>query len=190
MLIIPNTVGLFDSTSSLYGRILLPYGFTQTQAGIAGAILIFAGVGISAIVSPILDRTKAYKTSITIIVPTIAACYTVFIFIPATHSAGALYAICAILGGASFSLMPMVLELLTEVTQPVSPEISSIVAWVGGDTLGGVLIIVMNTLRASSAWNGQPQGTMMKGLILQAVLAWVAVPAPLIAIYMKGDRLR
>jgi Na+/melibiose symporter-like transporter len=180
-------VGLFDMTSSIFGQILIPYGFSQTEAGIAGAAEIFGGVVISAIVSPILDRTKAFKFAVRLLIPIIAICYTILIFLPGFRSAAGLYTVCVVLGGASFSLMPMVLELLTQVTHPISPEISSIIAWIGGGTLGGILIIVSNALETSSGWNGQPEGSMIKGLILQAVLAWAALPAALIVVSMKPN---
>lgn len=49
-----------------------PYGFSETEAGIAGGILIVVGLVASAIVSPIIDRTKKYLVTIKLMVPLIA----------------------------------------------------------------------------------------------------------------------
>lgn len=65
-------VGFFNASSSLLNQILGPYGFSETQAGIAGAILIVVGLIASAIVSPVIDRTKKYLFTIKSLVPLIA----------------------------------------------------------------------------------------------------------------------
>ena len=66
-------VGFFNASSSLLNQILEPYGFSETEAGIAGALLIVVGLVTSAVVSPLIDRTKQYVVSIKILVPLIAA---------------------------------------------------------------------------------------------------------------------
>lgn len=169
-------VGLFNSTSSLLNQILSPYGFSETDAGIAGGILIIVGLIASAILSPIIDRTKAYLVALKILVPCIAGCYTALIFMPGLRDIIGPYVVCGLLGAFSFSLLPMALELLSIVTLPVSPEVSSVIAWTGGQTLGAVFIIVMSNLPAA---DGEPSGNMTYGLIFQAAVAWFAVPFPM-----------
>lgn len=73
-------VGFFNASSSLLNQILEPYGFSETEAGIAGALLIIVGLVTSAIVSPLIDRTKQYVLSIKILVPLIAAMVSISIF--------------------------------------------------------------------------------------------------------------
>ena len=46
-------VGFFNATSSLLNQIFEPYGFSETQAGIAGGLLIIVGLIASAVVSPL-----------------------------------------------------------------------------------------------------------------------------------------
>lgn len=81
--------------------------------------------------------------------------------------------ICAILGAASFSLLPLALELAVELTHPVPPEVSAAIFWIGGQFLGGVFVIIMDALRDN---NGVPQFDMVRALIFEGVLACVAVP--------------
>ncbi|KAK0514145.1 hypothetical protein JMJ35_003867 [Cladonia borealis] len=117
-------VGFFNSLSSLLTQILTPYSFSESESGIAGAVLILVGLLSAAITSPVIDRTKAYLPFIRILVPVIAASYLAFIWAPGTRSLVAPFIILAVLGAASFSLVPVALEWLVEVTWPVGPEAS------------------------------------------------------------------
>ncbi|KAL2075830.1 hypothetical protein VTL71DRAFT_773 [Oculimacula yallundae] len=188
MIVIPYAfyVGLFNSISSLINQILQPYSFTEDEAGIGGALLIVVGLVTSAITSPIIDRTKSYLLAIKICVPIIGLCYLAFIWAPQTRILAAPYVILSVLGAASFSLVPIVLEYLIEITHPVAPEVTSTICWTGGQLLGGIFIIVSDALRAPGANDGtaddktdRPPGNMYKTLIFQAVLALVVVPLPL-----------
>ena len=153
---------------------MTPYGFSETESGIAGAVLILVGLVSAAITSPIMDRTKAYLFFIKITVPLIALCYLAFIWAPGTRSLVALYVILAVLGAASFSLVPVGLEWLVEVTWPVGPEAGSTICWTGGQLLGGMFIVVSDALKEGS--EGDPPFTMGKALIFQAVVSAAAVP--------------
>lgn len=165
---------------------LAPYGFSETDAGIAGAILIVVGLVTSAITSPIIDKTKAQLLAIKVCVPIIAICYLAFTWAPGTRSLGAVYAILAILGAASFSLVPVVLEYLIEITHPVSPEVTSTICWAGGQLTGGCFILISDALRDPGKTDGsaddgskRPPGNLYRALIFQTVIAMVAFPLPL-----------
>ena len=134
------------------------------------------GLVAAAITSPIIDRSKRYLLLIKTLVPTIALCYLVFIWAPPAKSLVAPYLICAVLGAASFSLVPVVLEWLCEVTWPVGPEVGSVVCWAGGQFLGAIFIIISDALQDME---GVPQGNMRKALIFQAVISLAVVPAAL-----------
>ncbi|TGO31089.1 hypothetical protein BPAE_0002g01850 [Botrytis paeoniae] len=179
-------VGLFNSISSLINQMLSPYSFSESDAGIAGALLIIVGLVAAAITSPLIDRTKSYLLAIKIQIPILGICYLAFTWAPQTRSLGAIYAILSLLGAASFSLVPVALEYLIEITHPVSPEVTSTIGWSGGQLLGGIFIIVSDRLRAGGVSDGsrddgsvRPPGNMYNALVLQAVLALVVVPLPL-----------
>ncbi len=185
---IPFTVyvGLFNSISSLINQILQPYSFSENDAGIAGALLIVVGLVASAITSPIIDNTKTFLMAIKLQVPVIGISYLAFTWAPQTRDLAAPYAILSILGAASFSLVPVVLEYLIELTHPVSPEVTSTICWTGGQLLGGIFIIISDALRASGPNDGtadnhtdRPPGNMYNALVFQTVLALVVVPLPL-----------
>ena len=176
LLVIPFAVyvGFFNATSTVINQIFSPYGFSETDAGIAGALLIFVGLAAAAIVSPIVDRTKKYSLVVKILVPLIAICYLILIFMPATRTVAGPWAVCAILGATSFALLPCALEYLALVTHPVSPEMTSVVAWSAGQLCGAIFILIMNALKGG--WSGEPKESMTRALVFQAVVSWAAVP--------------
>ena len=170
-------VGFFNSLSSLLTQILTPYGFSETESGIAGAVLILVGLVSAAVTSPLMDRTKAYLPFIKTAVPLIALCYLAFIWAPGTRSLAAPFVILAILGAASFSLVPVALEWLVEVTWPVGPEAGSTICWTGGQLFGAVFIVLSDALKAGG--EADPPFSMAKALIFQAVVSAAAVPCAL-----------
>ena len=186
-------VGLFNAFSSLLNQILYPYGFSEDEAGICGAILIAVGLVTAAIISPILDRTHAYLLGIKLLCPLAALGYLAMVWAPQTRTIAAPYVLSAVLGASSFSLLPIALEYLVEVTFPASPEVSSTICWAGGQIFGGVFIVIMNALkdqrpvdlevvRQSGRTNGggnRPPGNMYDALVFQAVVALIVLPLPL-----------
>lgn len=142
-------------------------------------MLILVGLLSSAIVSPIIDRNHAYLMTIKLLVPVIGLSYLCFIFAPPTKDLPAPYIILAILGAASFSLVPVALEYLVEVTWPASPEVSSVINWTGGQALGAIFIIIMGAMKDTNGKDG-PKNNMQNSLIFEAVLALAVIPLPLL----------
>ncbi|KAI1095624.1 MFS general substrate transporter [Rostrohypoxylon terebratum] len=190
LILIPYAVyvGFFNSISSLLNQIMMPYGFSSDDAGIAGALLIVVGLVASAITSPILDRTKAFLLAIRISVPVIALSYLVFIWMPGTRDIAGPYVVLSILGASSFSLVPVALEFLCELGHPMSPEVTSAIAWAGGQLLGGIFLIVSDALKASET--ADPPENMDHALIFTAVIALAVVPLPLaLGLFGRKDKL-
>jgi FLVCR family MFS transporter 7 len=174
-------VGLFNSLSTLVNNILSPYGFSENDAGIAGALLIVVGLVTAAVTSPLVDRYKKFVLAVKLAVPVIAICYLAFIWAPPTSTTAAPFVIMSILGAASFSLVPVVLEYLCEITYPVSPEVTSTICWSGGQLLGGIFIIISDALTdgPDGGAGGSTPYNMQRALWFQAILAMVVVPLPL-----------
>ncbi|CAN9149357.1 unnamed protein product [Alternaria alternata] len=187
--------GFFNAFTSLLNQILYPYGYTEDEAGICGAVLIVVGLVACAITSPIADKTHAYLLGIKILCPILSAAYLAMIWAPQTRSIAAPYVLSAVLGACSFSLLPIALEYLVEISFPASPEVSSTICWVGGQVFGGIFIVVMNELkdgrpvdleqvqkagRGQAAKGGdQPPGHMFWALVFQAVVCALVLPLPL-----------
>ncbi|CAL5874713.1 uncharacterized protein PFLUO_LOCUS9014 [Penicillium psychrofluorescens] len=172
-------VGFFNSVSSLLNQILSPHGFSETEAGIAGGILIVVGLVVAAIVSPLTDRYKHYLGTTRVLVPIVAASYIGLVFAPGS-SAGIApsYVVMAIMGASSFALLPVVLEYLVEITYPFSPEIGSTICWTGGQLLGACFILIQDALKADAF--AHPPFNMRNALIFSAVVAVVAAPPPMV----------
>lgn len=136
--------------------------------------------------SPLIDRTKSYLLAVRVAVPVIGLCYLVFVWMPGTREGGGVagpWVVLAVLGAASFSLVPVVVEYLVELTHPVSPAVTSTLAWSGGQVLGGVFIVVSGALK-------REDGDMRDALVFHAVLALVAVPLPLcLGLFGRKDKL-
>ncbi|KAI9040959.1 putative cell surface receptor/MFS transporter (FLVCR) [Aspergillus affinis] len=192
LILIPFSVyvGFFNSVSSLLNQILSPYAFSETEAGIAGGILIVVGLISSAIISPITDRFKHYLGTIRVLVPIVAICYIALIFAPPSPLGIApSYVVLAILGAASFALLPVVLEYLVEITYPFSPEIGSTICWTGGQLLGAIFILVQDALKAGG--QASPPLNMQNALIFSAVVAVIAAPFPIcIGLFGRDVRRR
>ncbi|KAH8697618.1 putative cell surface receptor/MFS transporter [Talaromyces proteolyticus] len=171
-------VGFFNSVSTLINQILYPYGFSETEAGIAGGVLIVVGLVASAIVSPINDRYKKYLLVIRICIPIHAISYIALYFAPSSpFGIAPSIVVCGLLGASAFSILPVVLEFLVEITYPYSPEISSTLLWMGGQLLGGIFTIIQSELKAGQDAN--PPLNMKRALIFSAVIACVAAVFPL-----------
>jgi hypothetical protein len=117
------------------------------------------------------------------------------IWAPQMRTIAAPYVLSAVLGACSFSLLPIALEYLVEISFPASPEVSSTICWVGGQVFGGIFIVVMNELKdgrpvdleqVQKAGRGQaakggdrPPGHMFWALVFQAVVCALVLPLPL-----------
>lgn len=186
-------VGFFNAFSSLLNQILYPYGYSEDEAGICGAVLILVGLVTAAVSSPIFDRTHAYLAGIKILCTLIAIAYLGLIWAPQTRGLPAPYVLAGIEGAASFSLLPIALEYLVEITFPASPEVSSTIVWAGGQLLGGIFIVIMNALKdqrdvdlkkvremgRGQGGGDRPPGNMYDALIFQGALALCILPLPL-----------
>ncbi|PFH57131.1 hypothetical protein XA68_15482 [Ophiocordyceps unilateralis] len=181
-------VGFFNSFSSLLNQIMVPYGFTNDEAGIGGAILIFVGLVFAAVSSPLIDRTKAFVLALKILLPLIALCYVIFIWMPETRRLAGPYIVVALLGAASFASLPVALEFLTEVSYPLSPEVTSTIAWAGGQLLGAVFILISGAL--ADGPDAHPPGNLKRALIFQGVIAAAACPLPLfLGLFGRRDKV-
>jgi FLVCR family MFS transporter 7 len=186
-------VGLFNAFSSLLNQILYPYGYTEDEAGICGAVLIVVGLVVAAVTSPVVDRTHAYLLSIKVLCPLVAVSYLAMTWAPQTRTIVAPYLLSAVLGASSFGLLPIALEYLVEITFPASPEVSSTFCWAGGQMFGAIFVVVMDALKdgravdlekvseggKTASGGTRPPGNMYRALVFQAVVAMMVLPLPL-----------
>ena len=134
---------------------------------------------------------RSYLTAIRVTIPIIGLSYLAFIWMPMTHDSGGLagpYVVLALLGAASFSLMPVALEFLVELTHPISPEVTSTLALGGGQLLGGIFVVVSGALKAGD--DGDPPLNMHRALVFTAVISMLAVVPPLcLGLFGRADKV-
>lgn len=181
-------VGFFNSLSSLLNQMLTPYGYTDDEAGIGGAVLIVVGLVVAAVASPLIDRTKKFLLAIKVLVPLIALSLLIFLWMPETRSIPGPYIALALLGASAFSLLPIALECLIELSHPLNPAVTSTVAWAGGQLFGAAFVLISDALVASEDAN--PPKNMKNALIFQAVIAVAVVPLALsLGMFGRGDKV-
>lgn len=156
---------------------MYPYGYTESEAGIAGALLILVGLVSAAVSAPLIDRYKVYLSYIKLATTLTALSYLIMVWAPPSRTLAYPYVVLSILGAASFGLMPVALEFLAEISYPQGPEVGSTVSWTGGQFLGGIFVIVEDALKGGA--NADPPYNMSRALIFQAVMALMVLPLPL-----------
>lgn len=169
-------VGLFTSFSSLLSQTLSPFSFSDQEAGIGGAILIVTGVFAAIITSTIIDRTKAFLPTIRAMIPVAGICYLVYVWLPEIRSAVGLYIVLGILGASSFSILPVALEYLVDLSYPVSLEVTSVIVWFAGQGLGACFILICSALQANG--EATPPLNLKWASIFQAITAIIVIPLP------------
>lgn len=165
-------VALFNALATLLEQITGYFGFTNIQAGIISAVLVVFGLVVSAVMAPVLDRTGAYKVPIMVSALALGISYISLIFVIRPISSGIFILVvvfAGVIGAASLTVLPLVLELASDVTFPVRPELSASMLWMAGQLLSGIVIVVMDALR-------ERDGRYTHALVFMAVLAAVPVP--------------
>ncbi|KAG2221677.1 hypothetical protein INT45_002715 [Circinella minor] len=155
--------GLFSTVTSLLAQILLPYGISEDDAGLAAVALIVAGI-VGAVSSGIfIDKTGKHVWILRAFVPVAGFMYLALLFVVKPDNYGAIVGICAIMGFCTFSLLPVALELSVECSYPVSESISSPSLWLCSQILAFVFTVSMDALRDP---NGDPPENMRRALIM------------------------
>ncbi|RKP04757.1 major facilitator superfamily domain-containing protein, partial [Thamnocephalis sphaerospora] len=168
-------VGVFSALTGLLNNIVIPYGYSEDDAGIFGAVTILAGLVGAAIVSVFIDKTAKHKPTVRATLPFTMATFIGLIFAVRSDSFEVIIVLMAMVGLFCFSLLPVGLELSVECTYPVPEASSTGLLWMAGQAIALVTQLVMNVLRDDEgADHGQdpllPPGNMRNALILLAAL--------------------
>ncbi|RUS32386.1 major facilitator superfamily domain-containing protein [Jimgerdemannia flammicorona] len=166
-------VGLFSAFSTLLNQIVVPYGYSDDDAGIFGAIMVVAGLIGAGLAGPFVDRTKQHKLFAKIIMPVMAIVYIVFIFVVGGNNYAAIAVMSALIGLTSFSLLPVALELGVESTYPISESTSSSILWGAGELFTVIFLVINDGLRQPDGV-GSPPRNMRNALIFDGVLCALA----------------
>ncbi|KAJ7346561.1 major facilitator superfamily domain-containing protein [Mycena albidolilacea] len=152
----------------LTGEILQPVGYSSDTAGFMGATLILSGILAAVVTAPLFDRVFTSHLAITAksLVPILAVAWLCFIWVVKPNNAGAVYALCAIVGIASITMLPVALELACEITR--NADGSSALLWFACNSFAIIFILVEGALRAGP--NANPPLNMRNALIFNGVV--------------------
>ncbi|KAJ7725873.1 major facilitator superfamily domain-containing protein [Mycena maculata] len=152
----------------LTAEILQPVGYSSDTAGFMGAVLLLSGIVAAIVSAPIFDRVFTTHLAITskFLVPVLGAAWLSLIWAVKPHNTGGLYAICALIGVASVTLLPVALELACEITR--NADGSAALLWFACNGFAVIFILAEGALRAGP--DAIPPLNMHRALIFNGTI--------------------
>ncbi|KAJ7358488.1 major facilitator superfamily domain-containing protein [Mycena albidolilacea] len=169
----------------LSGEILHPLGYSAGSAGLMGATLILSGIVAALVSAPLFDRVLTSHLAITakVIVPVLSAAWLSLIWAARPNNSGALFAIFAIIGVMSITMLPVMLELACEITR--NADGSSALLWFACNGFVIIFVLVEGALRAGL--DASPPQNMRRALIFNGVVVMSTLS---IIFFLRGQQTR
>lgn len=152
-------LGIFNGVTTWVETIIRPRGFTATDAGILGALMLAGGVLGAIIIAPISD--KMHKRQVFLLLGFIMAIPCVLGIAFARHPFS-LFTFSFALGFFLVSVNPVGMQYATEITQPTPEGTSNGLVQLAGQ-LSVVFVYIMDALKT-------PDGSYTPALLLSAGL--------------------
>lgn len=152
-------LGIFNGVTTWVETIIRPRGFTATDAGILGALMLAGGVLGAIIIAPISD--KMHRRQVFLLMGFIMAIPCVLGLAFARH-AFSLFTFSFALGFFLVSVNPVGMQYATEITQPTPEGTSNGLVQLAGQ-LSVVFVYIMDALKT-------PDGSYTPALLLSAGL--------------------
>ncbi|MBE3034159.1 MAG: MFS transporter [Actinobacteria bacterium] len=149
----------FNGVTTWVEQIIHPRGFSPTDAGIMGALMLVAGI-IGAVVLPALSDRRGKR--IRFVVIALAATVPGMLGIAFASSTLLLYAFAAVLGFFLVAVFPIVMQYAAEITNPTPEGTSNGLIQLCGQ-VSVVFVYIMAALRTSN-------GSFTVSLVLSAAL--------------------
>jgi len=179
---------LVASTSTfsiLSAQIMQPMGYSSDESGFMGATLLLSGIVAAIVTAPLFDRVFTHHLAFTskFFVSIIGVLWLSLVWAVKPNNTAALFAIMALLGICTITMLPIGLELGCELTR--NADGSSAVVWFLGNLLGVVFVLVEGALRGGQ--NASPPLNMHRALIFTG--SWTMVAAGSV-FFLKGAQKR
>ncbi|MCL4540634.1 MAG: MFS transporter [Bacteroidetes bacterium] len=165
MLIFFIGLGVFNSVTTWIEDIISPRGFTATQAGTAGGLMIVGGI-IGALILPTMS--DKYRKRVPFILIGLAGTIPGLLGITFAHTAGLLYTSCFALGFFLLSCGPIGFQYGAEIARPTPEGTSNGLLLLMGQISGIAFIFGMDMFRTSS-------GSMTPSLIVMVALVFLSL---------------
>jgi FLVCR family MFS transporter 7 len=135
----------------LESQLITPCGYSDATAGLAGAVLLGAGVLSAFGVGGVMKTTKAYVPLQRGVMAAALAATAALLGASRPGRRGALIASYALMGCALQPLMPLTLEHAAEITFPLSADVSTSVLFMFANAFASVLVLLLTPLLALPA---------------------------------------
>jgi len=181
--------GVLSSAINVFGvltaEILQPVGYSSDTAGFMGAVLLLSGIVAAIVTAPIFDRIFTSHLAITtkLLVPILAAAWLSLIWAVKPNNTGGLYAICALIGVTSVTMLPVSLELACEITRNAGG--SAALLWFACNGFAIIFILVEGALRAGPGAN--PPLNMRRALIFNGA---IVMATSVSVFFLRGQQTR
>lgn len=160
-------LGVFNSVTTWIEDIIGPRGFTATQAGNAGGLMIVGGI-VGAVILPTLsDR---YRKRVPFIILGLAGTIPGLLGITFASAIGLLYGSCFALGFFLLSCGPIGFQYGAEIGRPTPEGTSNGLLLLMGQISGIAFIFAMDSFRVGPAGSMTPSLLAMIGLIIVGLL--------------------
>jgi len=140
-------LAVFNALLTVINQWLKPYGFSADQAGLAGGVLILAGLVGAAISAVLMDTYHCYKEVLKAAFTMACASLVLICFVLSQGwSYGLLLAAFALMGLFTLPVLPGVIENAVEQTYPIPEEASSGLLFCCGNVLGIAFTVIFAKL--------------------------------------------
>ncbi|KAI8070072.1 major facilitator superfamily domain-containing protein [Gongronella butleri] len=177
-------VGMSIAFGTIFTQVIVPYGYTDMQAGQINAIGFFAGTIGCSIAGPVLDITKQHRLLLKLAPPLVCFSFVGFYFLMRSESYGMLLYLIVLNQFATSFLVPVAMETGCETSYPVAEATSSSILWQGSQVFGFLIMAVMDVLRDEQ---GVPKNNMQHALLLLMIVSGVMM---VIAFGFQGQMRR
>ncbi|KAL5038624.1 hypothetical protein BDV3_006245 [Batrachochytrium dendrobatidis] len=174
-------LGIFNTFVTLISDYVVPFGYTQDQAGNLGVIAIGVGLVNAGIIGVVLDRTHGHAIAVKICCLIVTLGTIVFLLgMKSSNQYSVLAIASAMFGMGGFPLIPVVLEAAVEVTFPISPGTSAGFLMWGGQIFGIILLLISNAVRGSD-------GNLYYGMVLMITCSAACL---VVSFFFQSDNRR
>jgi fucose permease len=165
-------LGLFNAVLTLLSQLLAPCGYSDNDAGNAGAALLGTGLLVAAGAGAALEATRAYAAMLRGGMAAASAALLFFLGVLRPGQVGLVLGAVAVLGAFLIPLLPIALENAAECTFPVPEDVSSGLLMIAGNYVGLALTLAMAPLLGGTcATVVTPAAGVMVGVQAVAVVA-------------------
>ena len=139
-------LAIFNAVTILLYQLIESTGYSSSDAGVFGAVIIIAGLINAFIVGVIMDRTHAYRLILKVLSTGACASGIYFILILQPDEYYPLVISIGLMGFFLLPLLPVSFECAVECTYPIRAEWSTGLLMCAGSVLGGIFTFILEAL--------------------------------------------